>query len=544
MLLRDGLSLTYKAAVRVTLSVMLLLSAGGTIYLSSVTSSVDMLSSADKLVATVGRVTNKGQGLLPEEFDKPTYQQEAVHSGSGGIRQHEGASDQNQGPAALECLKTLGNQEIANPESEALLTKLQQKLGRMSDELEASQLRYYMYDDPILVRKDFRDSIRRGGGRALMMKRYGAYGIVEIQMYEALENHPQRTFDTTQADLYIIPIGLTMFLTQSRNLGPDLSKALETVYNTSTFQETMGHRHVILVQALPVYSYGHRQNIPGLQPHYPRLWNVTIGKDHNQEGTFNLFHSVNNTLSDDVYRDALKYKKHYMSRSGFAMGLYSPFSKDVYSPGFLPLMLASYCKFLNTTVDFFYRTRTAGSLNNSTRFRHALVTNETIDALPKSSIGFDIEKEQWEREYPWSKYCFVIRGDSPHSRALLRSVRVGCIPVIVSDFYPYFSPTLRQSISMDDYAIIIDEATFLKDPLAATRAVEREMEGPYKIQAKLEGLAFSQRLFFPDHPQSLFVPALLREAYKGWKAGIDHVDYKTGVEHRPPALSDDMRYLL
>ena len=75
---------------------------------------------------------------------------------------------------------------------------------------------------------------------------------------------------------------------------------------------------------------------------------------------------------------------------------------------------------------------------------------------------------------------------------------------------------------MTDYAIFIPESsTFVQDPWASLEHVQYLMQDRDFATARLEGLALAQRLFFPDHPESLFVPALLHEAYGAWKDGIN-----------------------
>jgi hypothetical protein len=130
-----------------------------------------------------------------------------------------------------------------------------------------------------------------------------------------------------------------------------------------------------------------------------------------------------------------------MSRSGFSLGFIPPATELFFQP-------ASSHRFTNASLHFFYHTRRGPSLYNSTPCRLALVTNETIAALPNSSSGFDIPPEQYLHEYPNAKYCVVIRGDNPNSRALLWAVKVGCIPVVVSNLLEAYGPSLKSTVSL------------------------------------------------------------------------------------------------
>jgi hypothetical protein len=127
----------------------------------------------------------------------------------------------------------------------------------------------------------------------------------------------------------------------------------------------------------------------------------------------------------------------------------------------------------------------------------------------RASIGLDIPPSQWLNEFAQSQFCLVIRGDTPHSHSLLRAVRVGCIPVIVSDFY-YIAPTLKSSLNLEDFCIFIKEEEFQKD-IAGQLSSLATLDKSY-LRNKTKHLAWAQRVIFPDYVDSLFVPAFLKEA--------------------------------
>ena len=193
-----------------------------------------------------------------------------------------------------------------------------------------------------------------------------------------------------------------------------------------------------------------------------------------------------------------------MSRRSFSVGLGS-------SPGDIDLHLASMEKFRRSSNLIFYQTRTEVSYWNSTMFRHAPVTNITRASFPKSSIGFGLkDKGEWLRELGDSKFCLVIRGDTPHSKALWRSIRCGCIPVVASDTLPIFAPMFKSTLRVRDYAVILKEEDIVRDTEGTLLRLQ-EMSDE-EVEEKLKHLAFAQRVIMSDHPQSLFVPAFLHEA--------------------------------
>ena len=109
-----------------------------------------------------------------------------------------------------------------------------------------------------------------------------------------------------------------------------------------------------------------------------------------------------------------------------------------------------------------------------------------------------------------SKFCLVVREDTPHSYSLSTAVRAGCIPVIISDHYQAYGGPFKSSISTHDFAIYIDEKSFLQNPV---KELQKLQISPRKsIEQKLKRLSMAQRILMTDHPQSLFVEAFVREA--------------------------------
>jgi len=197
---------------------------------------------------------------------------------------------------------------------------------------------------------------------------------------------------------------------------------------------------------------------------------------------------------------------------GFSFGLLP-------GPAEVELTPATYSKYNASEFVYFYHTRNFESAAGSTKFRHAPVTNIPANGTSEaqtynlSSVGFGIDNPvEWNHKYSHSKFCLVIRGDNPGSRALLRAVRVGCIPVIVSDLYPRYAPSYKSTLHISEYAILINETEFLSNPWGELHRVYSSLT-EMDIKRKIHAIALAQRVVFPDHPDSLFVPAFLREAW-------------------------------
>jgi hypothetical protein len=84
------------------------------------------------------------------------------------------------------------------------------------------------------------------------------------------------------------------------------------------------------------------------------------------------------------------------------------------------------------------------------------------------------------------------------------------MPVIISDMLPSFHPLYTSLLKFEDFALVVAEEDFLKDPVGSLNAaVHRISEA--ELRRKVEGLAFLQAIITADLPDSLFVPAFASE---------------------------------
>ena len=82
--------------------------------------------------------------------------------------------------------------------------------------------------------------------------------------------------------------------------------------------------------------------------------------------------------------------------------------------------------------------------------------------------------------------------------------------MIAADVLPVFSPMYKNTLQVEDYAVVLNEEELVSDPTKTLLQLNDMSEE--EIRLKLKHLAFAQRVIFTDHPQSLFVPAFLKEA--------------------------------
>ena len=161
-------------------------------------------------------------------------------------------------------------------------------------------------------------------------------------------------------------------------------------------------------------------------------------------------------------------------------------------------------------------------MNSSTRYRHALAINGEGEKLVQpSSVGFNTNRTKWLRDFQNSKYCVIIREDSPSSRSLFTAIRLGCMPVIVSDALPMYQPIFRSLLRYEDFSIVVDESAFLLQPAGTLNNAIKSLPIE-ELKSKISGLALVQRMLVLDHPRSLFVPAFVHETVT---RQLDHFPY-------------------
>ncbi len=367
-------------------------------------------------------------------------------------------------------------------------------LNGVAEDLKGLTTRFYMYDHPNMT---LIGALK--ANRPVIYKSQLQEIENDEQILEALKKSPLRTEYPDKADLFIPPIPLARIYASKRG---DFDTPIKTLLAEKYFRKHQGHKHVFVSTCFALFKREHRSR-SSLKLLYDDLYNITVIQSWDPSAVYNELHHTPgadwgdyNFMKDEQYSPPL-------TRRSASIGLGMKNEK-------LKLTKATKKKFQNSTNFIFYHSRTEPSYYNSTIHRQAPITNITLEKFPKSSIGWGLKKKEWQRQFRDSKFCLVIRGDSPHSHALWRSIRVGCIPVISADVLPIFAPMFKSTLNISDYSIILKEQELVANP--AKILLELNDISEEDIDVKIKHLAFAQRVIFTDHPQSLFVPALLKEA--------------------------------
>jgi Exostosin family len=366
------------------------------------------------------------------------------------------------------------------------------KYAKHIESLRTSTLKYYVYDDPRICRRQ---------NPRINWNDEEPY-VIDVFLNT---NTSWRVTDPDLADLFIVPTPLLGYL----NMFDHLRSSVKALTNHSVFQKTRGNRHVIFAVDGRYFDVGFMT-----RSRYTKWFNEQLAaKLVNATIVMNYDTLTCKKLHDDN-RDHGDWNRYFASVKPI---LNYTFSIGLVAGSSLPVIPPSYDRFQTMEYTLFYHTRDKGSKFNSTQYRWAPI-NVTLPY--KATIGYEIPPEQWIQRFTSSKFCLVIRGDTPNSHALLRAVKVGCIPVVVSDYYPVFSPTLKTSLDIRDFSIFLDEKAFLENPQQQLESLQEISE--VDIRKKLVALQYAQQITCPDHPDSLFIPALLREADASFLPTYEH----------------------
>lgn len=386
-------------------------------------------------------------------------------------------------------------------------------IKKMTETLEASITQYYVYEEDNIVLPDIRAKAIQREPRTWKFRwgeRYANYALGEIRWLEALESHPLRTRNASEATFFVVPIPVGAVLYWGSNV--DLRSAFETILNGSMFQQNRKRHVAAFATTERVWGGGWW----GLSNEAMNLFNTSmIVRDSNRVGLANWYRE--NELapcpeflqSFDQRHSEDKYFSHVLSL-GFGGEGSNP------SIPYSPVTMESWSQ---KRFWFFYHTTEGPSVCNSTLFRHAFFSNETKPGLFKHqpvTIGTDIPKTEWQEKIADSKFCLVIRGDTPGSRSLQRAIRAGCIPLVISDSLPVFQSLYSKTLHYSDFALLVKEESFINDPVGSLdKAVS--LLSPSDLKHKLKGLCLMQRIIAVDKPDSLFVPAFSREIVETMK---------------------------
>jgi hypothetical protein len=387
-------------------------------------------------------------------------------------------------------------------------------------DIQDSTTRYYIYDDPAItmsVLVESRRAMGKGGYEApSKLDHVLTDARAERDVMRALEVHPLRTMDVNEATVFVIPTPMSELLAYGCQWEECTwyDQVFDALLSHPIYQGTGGHRHVLINFNWLSFDMRMSSFIPALSRNFRRIENVTVANHYDPFGCLELTRRIMGEKQQQQQQQQ-QQNEHAVEPFHYLFPIELPVTKS-FSIGLgvgntFAIHPPTFQKFVDSENFLFYHSRgpEAPFAFGSTPYRMAALNDTVIAALPASSIGFDITKDEWMRAFVSSQYCLVVRGDTPHSHAMINAVRAGCIPVVVSDYYEEYAAPFKSTLSMHDFCFILDEQKFLADPtkeLLVLKSLPDEV-----IKAKLLNLTLAQQVVLPDHQHSWFVNAFLKE---------------------------------
>jgi hypothetical protein len=388
--------------------------------------------------------------------------------------------------AAVHDLVNLNSTDVS------MLEQMTLKFASNIQHLRNLTLRYYVYDN----------------WSALKLINHSKVLTNEQEPYvfsALLSNNSWRVTDPSLADLFFAPTPLAAYV----RLYPEVRSIMLNLTGDPIFRQYQGHRHVLFALNGRWFDAGNET-----LSRNTRFFNRRWGRRLENVSVARAYDAISCQKLANDQQDYGDWNQHFST--------FRPISKYTFSTGSvagasIPLVPASYEKFQRAKYILFFHTRNIPFMNGSSRYRWAPLNVK----LPyNASIGYDLPKDLWWERIMSSKFCLVIRGDDPRSHSLLRSVKVGCIPVVVSDHFHKIAQSFRSSLDMRDFSIFVDEQEFINNPQEKLAALQDIPESV--IRMKVIALRYAQQVTCPDHPDSLFLPALLREADASFQPSYPH----------------------
>lgn len=329
---------------------------------------------------------------------------------------------------------------------------------------------FYMYNDAVMRM----DSMSNCSGWLQVQDSGGDLALIEI-----LHQHPWRVYDPHEAKVFIIPIPVaSSMLYGDRECGEThfhrMTSAFRRLYAHPVYQ-TYNASHYLHCQHWKCFL-AWRWPAPDMFP--PQLFNegnlsnIMMGRYERYLTTqsdcekFNAtFHicppeSDIKNLKSQYPLTGLYQLRWELSRCAIAVP-YLP-------PADLPQLKPSFAEWRARKNTVFCHTASHHYAWLATKLRHAPV-NGSFSSLPGVNVGFGLSRKDWLSEIAQSKFCLVLRGDTPTSHSLYNAIKVGCIPVIISGTFPMVGQPFSSQIPWSLLTVTLPEDVFLADPVAIAR---------------------------------------------------------------------------
>lgn len=339
-------------------------------------------------------------------------------------------------------------------------------------------------------------------GAAKQLQWLRQVNVEDEMLFEQLSTHPQRTYDPDTAEVFIIPyLFAKEFECNPYTYTKRLEGAFEALVSQKSFQRNYGHDHLMGTFDYVFNAYWKLANMMVPRELSKHLANVTATRYeiHNHEI---LHNDIFRPKSDNVHTTSSLVVPYALKTDTNTSNI--PWSMR-------PIRVWYYTQNKSCVTEY------------QTKLRHRPFLQETWSGQNLDRVGFTIPAEEWNRGWPKSRYCLVIRGDTPTSHALYHAVAHGCIPVIISDYIQHVG--IPFGIDVDAFSVRVSEQAWMRDGMhAVIRMLEKN---PVE---KLSALARVRPFMLWEHPQSRVIEQIIQYVHE---RKVLHNPEPSKIQHSP-----------
>jgi hypothetical protein len=332
---------------------------------------------------------------------------------------------------------------------------------------------FYMYDDDVIKMATF----LKCRGKNSTQPDEDLTDVVFITMMAA---HPWRVQDPEKAKVFIIPTPLETSLLYRGKLEECAGTHLNRT--TSAFKRLFDHpvykkynaSHYLHVHGwgsfagwmwprenffpIKLFTEGNMSNI--IMGRYERYF--TTAADCDKYGSQFDMCTINSTHRLNRPTTGLYHDHWELSRCAIVV----PYAAS----GGLRKLQPSFEEWDKRNNTVFYQGGGGAYAWGGTRIRKAPL-NKTFASLPGVKVGTGLPPKEWVAGFENTKFCLVMRGDTPSSHSLYNSMKSGCMPVIVSDTLFLFGLPFTSQLPWSLFTITFPEEVFVMDSLAVARVL-------------------------------------------------------------------------
>ena len=367
---------------------------------------------------------------------------------------------------------------------------------------------FFIYDDPQIT---LASRFKRCRGKVCAPE---CSLTEDQQLLELLWRHPARTRAPEAAQLFVIPtLMLQAWGCHGSSAMGVVNGALRAVVAGQWFARSGGHDHLLLAHSWRFTVWANKKRGSGLglpAETWALLENVTQ--------TRNEYYAMSrwrNSWEDRDGFEAVRQAAPFLYADEHELTMRSVVMPKAIPPS-LPVLAPSPDEWVARPLLLYYHTRDTRFAHQATWLRQLPVRMAAPGGAWEAAcgagggtlcdVGFATNQSAWVKGWSSSRFCLVLRGDTPTSHAFYHAVASGCVPVVISDGFERFGlPFARDyyaagRLKLDELALIVDEATFLKRPEELPSRLLALP--PALVAAKLAAMKAAQPWLVMTHPQA------------------------------------------